>query len=782
MFNGAGAEAADMELNSSGQETSVQDFTGTTTDDYETNQFNYNVANGAETSNLLFNSSGQETGIDNYAGTTTNDYETSAMTLSATTGWETSDTQYNSAGQETSDETYAGAANSAGIDPTTGLLTFASNGAETSSEQFNSAGVETGVVDYAGTTTDDYETAAITLSATTGWETSDTSYNSAGHETSDETYAGAADSAGIDPTTGLITFASNGAETSSEQFNSSGVETGVDDYVGNTTDDYETSAITLSATTGWETSDTQFNSAGQETSYETYGGAADSAGIDPEAGLITFNASTGWEASDTQFNSTGQETAYETYGGAADSAGIDPETGFSTYNPSTSWETSDTQFDSVGQETAYETYAGAKDSAGIDPTTGLDTYNASNGAETSSEQFNSAGVETGVDNFVGTPTDDYETSAISYSATTGWETSDTIYNSAGQVTEIENYAGSANSSDVDPETGIATYNPSTGAETGSEPGDGSGYQTASNPFSDGGYDGFSGSYGFAGKQSVVNAALGSDIGSIAQYDLSIGDQEGAAAAEAALQQAQEMAAATPTAGTGTAVDSGSKWTGDAITWSLGASIGSQYDAEVQQAFATWAAASGLTFAEVSATSPADIQIGFSDLNTLTSGVAGYTSYQASAGQLSAATIQLEDPGQDALVAGSDGQLTYSGTSATLEQVLLHEIGHALGLADDSDQDSVMYYELTSNNQTLDSTDIAGIQSLYGSAGNVAQPGAGKAGIAASTPAGGQITVNDQLSQLIAGMASFNPRSAGNTSLMHDDHAHHHHMVLAVGAH
>ncbi|MFM0047280.1 matrixin family metalloprotease [Paraburkholderia sediminicola] len=777
-----GWETSDTEFNSAGQETAYVTYGGAADSagiDPYTGFITF-ASNGAETSSEQFNSSGVETGVINYAGTTTNDYETGAMTLSATTGWETSDTQFNSAGQETAYATYGGAADSAGVDPYTGFMTFASNGAETSSEQFNSAGVETGIDEYAGTTTNDYETNAITLSATTGWETSDTEFNSSGQETTFETYGGAADPAGIDPEAGFTTFASNGAETSSEQFNSAGVETGIDEYAGTTTNDYETNAITLSATTGWETSDTEFNSSGQETAFETYGGTADSAGIDPEAGFIAFNASTGWEESDTEFNSTGQETAYETYAGDANPAGIDMETALSTYNPSTGWETSGTQFNSAGQETEYETYGGAADPAGIDPTAGLLTY-ASNGAETSSEQFNSAGAETGVDYYAGTTTNDYETNAISYSSTTGWEMSDTIYNPSGQVVEVENYAGSANTSDVDPETGITTYNPSTGAETGSEPGDGSGYQIASNPFSDGGYDGFSGSYGFAGKQSVVNAALGSDIGSIAQYDLSIGDQTGAAAAEAALHQAQEMANATPTAGTGTAVDSGSKWTGDAIAWSLGANMGSQYDTEVQQAFMTWAAASGLTFTEVSPTSPADIQIGFSDLNTPTSGVVGYTSYQASAGQLSAATIQLEDPGQDALVSGADGQPTYSGTNATLEQVLLHEIGHALGLADDSDQDSIMYYELTSSNQTLDSTDNAGIQSLYGSTGSVVQSGAGTAGVAASPLAAGQRTVDHQLTQLIAGMASFNPRSAGNTSLMHDDHGHQH-MVLAASAH
>jgi hypothetical protein len=74
---------------------------------------------------------------------------------------------------------------------------------------------------------------------------------------------------------------------------------------------------------------------------------------------------------------------------------------------------------------------------------------------------------------------------------------------------------------------------------------------------------------------------------------------------------------------------------------------------------------------------------------------------------------LEDPSQDALVAGAGGTLTYSGTQASLSQVILHEIGHALGLADNADPNSVMYYQASSNNDMLDSNDIAGVQALYG---------------------------------------------------------------------
>ena len=83
--------------------------------------------------------------------------------------------------------------------------------------------------------------------------------------------------------------------------------------------------------------------------------------------------------------------------------------------------------------------------------------------------------------------------------------------------------------------------------------------------------------------------------------------------------------------------------------------------------------------------------------------------------LSDAIIRLEDPSQNPLTPNTDGNAIYSGTEATLSQVLLHEIGHALGLADNSDPHSIMYYQATAGNRTLDATDLSGIQALYNSA-------------------------------------------------------------------
>ncbi len=228
-----------------------------------------------------------------------------------------------------------------------------------------------------------------------------------------------------------------------------------------------------------------------------------------------------------------------------------------------------------------------------------------------------------------------------------------------------------------------------------------------------------GGYGLAGSKATVQAAMANSAGSIARADLAQGDQMGADAAESALDQARAVSAATPTSGGGNAVLEGARWDSQVITWNftapagVDATVGAAYMAQGQQALDAWASATSLSLQEVFDPSQADIRIGFGQLDTAGSGVVGYTSGRALAGVIGSTDIELEDPTQDALAAGADGQLTYESTGATFEQILLHEIGHALGFADNPDQNSVMYYELTSANRTLDGTDLAGAISLYG---------------------------------------------------------------------
>ena len=296
-----GYETSYTAYNASGQTVSVVSYTGTkVNDDPETSDALY--TSGVETSENFYNtSSGKLTSIDDYAGTTTDNYVTSVYDFNTATGMETSEQQFNASGEVTELQSYAG---TAGLDPETGLITYnASTGAETSSEQFNSASQETSLSDYAGTSSNNYVTSVFDFNTATGMETSEQQFNASGEVTELQSYAG---SAGFDPETGLITYnASTGAETSSGQFDGSGQETSLTDYAGTSSDNYITNVFDYSTATGMETSEQVFNSSGQVTEIQSYAGTS---GLDPESSAVTYDPSNGIQTSNEQFNSSGQET------------------------------------------------------------------------------------------------------------------------------------------------------------------------------------------------------------------------------------------------------------------------------------------------------------------------------------------------------------------------------------------------------------------------------------------------------------------------------------------
>jgi hypothetical protein len=217
---------------------------------------------------------------------------------------------------------------------------------------------------------------------------------------------------------------------------------------------------------------------------------------------------------------------------------------------------------------------------------------------------------------------------------------------------------------------------------------------------------------------------GTNVGVIVNADLAVGDPAAAEAAETAGLQAYLAYQVTGAVPQATSMFEGPAWDSNVITWSVATTPGSASSPFssymtagetplVSQAFQAWGAASGLTFEEVPDSALSDIRIGWGTFDTADSGVLGYTSFQAQSGQIQPnAMVRLEDPSEDALVTNPDGNLSYSGTNAELYQVLLHEIGHAIGLADNSGPNSVMYAAAGASNRSLDGTDIAGAQTLF----------------------------------------------------------------------
>ena len=164
---------------------------------------------------------------------------------------------------------------------------------------------------------------------------------------------------------------------------------------------------------------------------------------------------------------------------------------------------------------------------------------------------------------------------------------------------------------------------------------------------------------------------------------------------------------------------GPRWTARTITWSLAAAggvfsnaIGPAYQAAVQQAVARWDDVAGVTLMQVADSAAADIRIGFGTFGA-DAGQIGETDYSYMNGLTQAfapgVTVRAEDPAERPV--GGDG--LYAGTGTSLDQVVLHEVGHALGLGHSTDPSSVMYPVATGANRGFDQTDLDGIRALYG---------------------------------------------------------------------
>ncbi len=182
---------------------------------------------------------------------------------------------------------------------------------------------------------------------------------------------------------------------------------------------------------------------------------------------------------------------------------------------------------------------------------------------------------------------------------------------------------------------------------------------------------------------------------------------------------------------------GPKWRSGPITWSFADSTYSTdqtnypfsssitsatYQATVEQAIQKWASVSGLVFQQVPDTAvpsdPADIRIGFGKFGVISPGkigTIGYTNYSfglASQNFNPDIVVRVEDPSETPLVPTSGG-LAYGGIgAATFYQVILHELGHAIGMDHSSSPIDVMSPVLTQQNLDLSASDIFGIRALY----------------------------------------------------------------------
>ena len=184
------------------------------------------------------------------------------------------------------------------------------------------------------------------------------------------------------------------------------------------------------------------------------------------------------------------------------------------------------------------------------------------------------------------------------------------------------------------------------------------------------------------------------------------------------------------------------WGSSTITWSLAktnffgslVSFSSFVDEAAQAdvaamwrtAFARWAEVSGLTFVELpDATgfeTQADIRVGwgnFGDPPATKIGEASFSFIGGTSRFVPGTLVRLQDPAITPLVDDA-GTLVYQGSVSSAYQIMLHEIGHALGLdhtAAGVDPEAAMNPQAGADNRDLDISDIAGIRAIY--AGRIA---------------------------------------------------------------
>ena len=186
------------------------------------------------------------------------------------------------------------------------------------------------------------------------------------------------------------------------------------------------------------------------------------------------------------------------------------------------------------------------------------------------------------------------------------------------------------------------------------------------------------------------------------------------------------------------VPASGSWGSSTVTWSFAArndaSAFAQYSSFVdpvvqaglaalwRAAFARWAAVSGLRFVEVADTAgpggQADIRVGWGNFGNPPAGEIGnaFSSVMNTTQKFVPGTIvRLQDPAITPL-SNSGGVLLYQNTVSSAYQVMLHELGHALGLdhaAAGVDPASVMAPTAGAANRDLDISDVAGVRALYG---------------------------------------------------------------------
>lgn len=171
--------------------------------------------------------------------------------------------------------------------------------------------------------------------------------------------------------------------------------------------------------------------------------------------------------------------------------------------------------------------------------------------------------------------------------------------------------------------------------------------------------------------------------------------------------------------------------GGTVTWSFAVanyasqhfqfdfSLSADFFADVRRAFAVWEAAANIHFVEVADASNVNIRLGLDYIDGASNTLGEAWTQFTAAGSAITSEIRFDTVASENWTSTANGVVSGSGTPFWL--VALHEIGHTLGLGHYTGSVAVMNPLINSSLTGLTSSDLHGVQAIYGASGTTPPP-------------------------------------------------------------
>lgn len=138
----------------------------------------------------------------------------------------------------------------------------------------------------------------------------------------------------------------------------------------------------------------------------------------------------------------------------------------------------------------------------------------------------------------------------------------------------------------------------------------------------------------------------------------------------------------------------------------------EFLSDVQAVFNKWSSVANINFQEVADSDASDIRIGFNSIDGLynTAGITSYSATYDSSGSALLTQADIEMDKDEGWHLSNESEYN-SSNSVKFYSILLHEVGHAIGLAHYDDAPAIM--NAINSVPDLTTSDIDGVQAIYG---------------------------------------------------------------------